>query len=135
MKISPSLEKAKEFAAAGDYKVLPVSTELLSDFTTPIEVLRILKNVSTHCYLLESAQANETWGRYTFLGFDPKLEITCRDGNMKIGDIRLSTDDLSAQLRQILAEYKSPRIASLPPFTGWRTFSIPEKSSRTRAAG
>lgn len=35
MKISPSLEKAKEFAAAGDYKVLPVSTELLSDFTTP----------------------------------------------------------------------------------------------------
>ena len=118
MKISPSLEKAKEFAAAGDYKVLPVSTELLSDFTTPIEVLRILKNVSTHCYLLESAQANETWGRYTFLGFDPKLEITCRDGNMKIGDIRLSTDDPSVRLRQILAEYKSPRIASLPPFTG-----------------
>lgn len=118
MKISPSLEKAKAFAAAGDYKVLPVSTELLSDFTTPIEVLRILKNVSTHCYLLESAQANETWGRYTFLGFDPKLEITCRDGNMKIGDIRLSTDDPSAQLRQILAEYKSPRIASLPLFTG-----------------
>lgn len=37
---------------------------------------------------------------------------------MKIGDIRLSTDDPSAQLRQILAEYKSPRIASLPPFTG-----------------
>ena len=46
MKISPSLEKAKAFAAAGDYKVLPVSAELLSDFTTPIEVLRILKNVS-----------------------------------------------------------------------------------------
>ena len=34
---------------------LPVSCEILSDITTPIEALRILKHVSTHCYLLESA--------------------------------------------------------------------------------
>ena len=77
MKITPTLEEAKAMAAAGQYKTLPLSCEMLSDFTTPIEAMKILKNVSTHCYLLESAQANETWGRYTFLGFDPKLEITC----------------------------------------------------------
>ena len=39
--------------------------------------------------MLESAQANETWGRYTFLGFDPKMEITCVDGEMKIGNLKL----------------------------------------------
>ena len=66
----------------------PVSFEMLSDFITPIETMRILKNVSTHCYMLESAQANETWGRYTFLGFDPKLEITCINGEMKIGNLK-----------------------------------------------
>ena len=67
MKISPALSEVKKIAAAGDYTVLPVSCEFLSDFTTPIEVMKILKNVSTHCYMLESAQANEKWGRYTFL--------------------------------------------------------------------
>ena len=73
MKISPTLSDVKRIAATGKYNVLPVSLEILSDFTTPIETMKILKNVSTHCYMLESAQANETWGRYTFLGFDPHL--------------------------------------------------------------
>ena len=62
--------------AEGKYDVLPLSVEILSDFTTPIEALKILKNASDHVYMLESAQANETWGRYTFLGYDPKLSIT-----------------------------------------------------------
>ena len=112
MKCSPSLSDAKQIAATGKYSVLPVSLELLSDFTTPIETMRILKNVSTHCYMLESAQANETWGRYTFLGFDPKLEITCLDGEMRIGNLKVKTDHPSDYLRQILAEYKSPRLES-----------------------
>ena len=113
MKCSPSLSDAKRIAATGKYSVLPVSLELLSDFTTPIETMRILKNVSTHCCMLESAQANETWGRYTFLGFDPKLEITCLDGEMRIGNLKVKTDHPSDYLRQILAEYKSPRLESL----------------------
>lgn len=118
MKISPDLDYVKEIAAAGLYDVLPVSCEILSDFTTPIETMKILKNISTHCYLLESAQENETWGRYTFLGFDPKLEITCQGGRMKIGDLNVDTQDPSSYLRKILAAYKSPRFEHLPSFTG-----------------
>ena len=118
MKISPDLSDIRRIAATGKYHVLPVSCEILSDFITPIEAMRILKNVSTHCYLLESAQTDETWGRYTFLGFDPKLEITCMDGEMKAGNLRIRTDNPSACLRQILADYKSPRFECLPPFTG-----------------
>lgn len=118
MEILPSLSEVRKIASAGKYNVLPLSCELLSDFTTPIETMRILKNVSTHCYMLESAQANETWGRYTFLGFDPKLEITCIDGEMKAGNFRVKTDNPSGYLRQLLADYKSPRFDYLPPFTG-----------------
>ena len=118
MKISPILSEIEKIAAAGKYKVLPVSCELLSDICTPIEAMKILKNVSTHCYLLESAQQNEKWGRYTFLGFDPKLEITCVDGEMKVGNLKFKTGDPSAALRQILADYQSPRFDDLPPFTG-----------------
>lgn len=118
MEILPSLSEVRKIASAGKYNVLPLSCELLSDFTTPIETMRILKNVSTHCYMLESAQANETWGRYTFLGFDPKLEITCIDGEMKAGNFRVKTDNPSGYLRQLLADYKSPRFDYLPHFTG-----------------
>ena len=118
MKIFPSLAEVKKYAAAGKYNVLPVSCELLSDFTTPIETMRILKNVSTHCYMLESAVANEKWGRYTFLGFDPKMEITCANGKMKAKNLKFTTNNPSCFLRQILADYKSPRFHYLPSFTG-----------------
>ena len=118
MKIQPTLTEIRKIASELKYNVLPVSCEILSDFTTPIETMRILKNISTHCYMLESAQANETWGRYTFLGFDPKLEITCMEGKMQIGNLKVTTEDPSAYLRQILADYKSPRFGYLPSFTG-----------------
>jgi len=118
MEISPDLGVIREIAASGEYKVLPVSCEILSDICTPIEAIKILKNISTHCYMLESVAEKEKWGRYTFLGFDPKLEITCMDGEVKAGNIQLKTDDPAAFLRQLLADYKSPRFDYLPPFTG-----------------
>lgn len=118
MKIQPTLDEVKTTAAAGRYEVLPVSCEILADICTPIEALKILKNVSTHCYLLESAQPSEKWGRYTFLGLDPKMEITCRNGVMKAGKLTFETQNPSQVLREILAQYKSPRFAYLPTFTG-----------------
>ena len=118
MNILPNLEDVRRFAASGEYKVVPISCEILSDICTPIEAMRILKNVSTHCYMLESAQQDEKWGRYTFLGYDPKMEITCMDGEMQAGGIRVKTDNPSEVLRQILADYKSPKMEYLPSFTG-----------------
>lgn len=118
MKISPTLSEVRQIAATGNYNVLPVSMELLSDFITPIEAMRILQNVSTHCYMLESAQASEYWGRYTFFGFDPKLEITCIDGEMQVGNVKIKTEHPSDYIRQIISDYKSPRFEYLPPFTG-----------------
>lgn len=118
MHILPPLETVKDIAATQQYDVLPLSCEILSDFITPIEAMRILKNVSTHCYMLESAQADDRWDRYTFLGFDPKLEITCIDGKMKAGGLTVRTDDPSQYLRELLSSYRSPRFDYLPSFTG-----------------
>lgn len=118
MKILPEFSEVKKIAESGQYNVVPISCEILSDFTTPIETMKILKNVSTHCYMLESAVADEQWGRYTFLGFAPKLEITCIDGKMQIGNVKIETENPSEHIRQILADYKSSRFAYLPSFTG-----------------
>ena len=118
MNFLPTLNDVKKIASCKKYNVLPISCEILSDFITPIETMKILKNVSTHCYMLESAQANETGGRYTFLGFEPKLEITCINGEMKIGNLTVKTNNPSDYIRQILDEYKSPHFDYLPSFTG-----------------
>ena len=115
----PSLNEAKEIAA--DYKMIPVSREIYSDVRTPMEVLKILKNVSRHCFLLESLESAEKWGRYTFLGFDPKLELTCTNGVLKINSgtkIIETTKHPREYIQQILDENKSPRFDYLPPFTG-----------------
>lgn len=138
MKFLPELDEVKRIAESGEYKVLPVSCEILSDICTPIEAVKILKNVSSHCYMLESAQQNEKWGRYTFLGYDPKLEITCINGEIKAGSIKIKTDNPSAFLRNILKNYKSPQFTYLPPFTGgfvgyfsYDYFYYSEPSSKT----
>ena len=82
MQIITSLEELRQKAVG--YRAVPVAGELFSDVRTPIEVLRILKNVSSHCFLFESVENQEKWGRYTFLGYDPKLEITCTNGVMTV---------------------------------------------------
>ena len=74
MKICPSPDVIRPYI--GKYRTYPLSVEILSDMRTPIEVLRVLQNVSGHVYMLESVSGHENWGRYTFLGYDPKLEIS-----------------------------------------------------------
>ena len=119
--IRPELEEAKKIAEEQEFQIIPISMELYSDLLTPIEVLRKLKNVSKHCYLLESAEDNQNWGRYTFLGYDPKLELTCVDGKATITagtKITMETKHPKEQIKQIIEENKSPRFSYLPTFTG-----------------
>lgn len=116
--IRPSYEEVKVYREKGDYRRVPVSTELLSDFITPIQALRKLKNVSNHVYLLESAEAKESWGRFTFLGYDPTEEIQCRNGQLTISDVTVETRDPGKYIRQLLSRYKAPRLDYLPPFAG-----------------
>lgn len=123
----PSLEEVKILAESGDYKRIPVAIEMLSDSLTAIETVRILRNASHQCYLLESASQSETWGRYSFLGFNPKMEITCQDGTVKIKENHGADKTLVEErkvahpgliLRQVIADYKTPTVEGLPTFTG-----------------
>ena len=82
--IFPSFDRVK--AIAPGYDIVPVYMEILSDVRTPISVLKALKQVSSHTYLLESADNSNHWGRYSFLGYDPKIELFCKNHKMTIKD-------------------------------------------------
>lgn len=117
--IFPSLDRVK--AIAPGYDIVPVYMEILSDVRTPISVLKALKQVSSHTYLLESADNSNHWGRYSFLGYDPKIELFCKNHKMTIKDGTTRTfecSDPASEIRNILNQYKSPRLEELPTFTG-----------------
>ena len=76
----PTIEDIRKIAAKGQYKRVPVCREVYADRYTPVEAMRTLRKASRHCYLLESASQTEVWGRYSFLGYEPTMEITCTDG-------------------------------------------------------
>ena len=126
---TPVYEEALQYAESGKYKVIPIKKEIYSDMRTPIEVLRKLKKLSHHCYLLESAEDNKKWGRYTFLGFHPALELTCVNGKMTIkrkhpvsgaeDEIQnILTKHPGRYIQEIVEENRSPKLEGFPPFTG-----------------
>jgi len=126
--VKPDFNEASKIADKKQYNIVPLSTEIYSDMLTPIDVLKKLMNVSKHCFILESAEDNKTWGRYTFLGFDPSLEITCINGamtltsNLKINDQvekkTINTNNPNEQIQEVLDNHKSIKFDYLPPFTG-----------------
>ena len=104
-----------------------MSRELYADAFTPVEVMRTLRAASRHCYLLESAEDKQRWGRYSFLGYAPTMEITCTDGHVTIAEggeeeerkrNEFDADHPGQVLREILKDYKSPVMEGMPPFTG-----------------
>lgn len=119
--IYPSLKEVKKITTNQDYKVVPISMELYSDIKTPIETLKILKGISTNVFILESADSTNKMGRYTFLGYDPKLELTCYNHKLKITTGTTIEEEVkhpNEYIRKILKENKSPRISGMPTFTG-----------------
>jgi len=123
----PSIEEVKEIVKSDKYKRIPICKGILSDRYTPVEVTRILREADKHCYLLESASQSQNWGRYSFLGYNPTMEITCMDGNVKLrtiddrGNESIEEKKVSHPgevIRKVLEEHKSPVMDNMPSFTG-----------------
>ncbi len=123
----PELEEVRTLARSGDYKRIPVCRELYADRFTPVEVMRTLRAAGKHCFLLESAENSQRWGRYSFLGYEPELELTCTDGLLRIRgkadgeevpERTEKTDHPGEAVRAVLREHRSPRLKGMPPFCG-----------------
>lgn len=104
------------------YTIEPIYKSIYSDLYTPLTVLNVLRKNSKDYFLLESLKDEESWGRYSFLGCNPKLKIKCKDNIVTIKENNIEeiikTEDPKKIVQSIIDGYRSPKIEGLPSFTG-----------------
>lgn len=120
--ITQKKEEIKRFFAQG-YKAVPVFHELLIDECTPVGIYSTMKAHFKNCSMLESVVNSEKWGRYSFIGFDPKLELRVSGEKTELisqdGSItEEKTGDPSKIINRLLEERLSPVIPGKPRLTG-----------------
>jgi anthranilate synthase component 1 len=117
--IVPSCKEIEAYAK--EYSIVPICKEIYADVITPISLLRKIAQISQRYYLLESVEGGEKWARYSFLGFDPTLHVTCKNGEITMDDgqiHKIYSKKPYDVLRELLQKYEAPRLQNMPPFTG-----------------
>lgn len=118
--LTPSLSEARKLA--GSYDVVPVYREYIGDLETPISAVLKFSD-EENVFLLESAEAgDERFGRYSFLGFDPKRTLSYRNGVYTVVDAdgvrEVPAEDPFRGLAEIVGQKTVAPLPNLPAFVG-----------------
>jgi anthranilate synthase component I len=118
---SPSQQEFDRLA--GEYSVVPVWREVIGDLETPVSAFMKISGDSP-AFLLESVEGGERWGRYSFIGVDPFLVMTSRDGKVAwegVPPLEAEAGDDASPLEifhRVMGAFRAPRLPGLPPFYG-----------------
>jgi anthranilate synthase component 1 len=101
--------------------VVPVTRTVSGDLETPVSAFLKVAGDET-AFLLESVEGGERWGRYSFIGLDPFLEMTSYDGKISWypkspPSVDEGMDPLRA-FQAVMGSMRSPDLDGLPPFHG-----------------
>src|SRR6266566_6247041 len=118
--ITPALDEFLQLARQGN--VIPVSAEFLGDCETPVSAFKKFSR-RAYNFLFESTEKNDMSGRFSFVGFEPRLIIESygreirivRDG---IEERFSTTTDPLDELRKLMARYQFVSHPELPRFAG-----------------
>lgn len=129
------------------HNVVPVWTEVVADLETPVSVyMKLVQGAAPDSvsFLLESVEHGQRWGRYSFVGVDPFLVVTSRDGVVSVQGDTFGEVDAATPLesvRKILNAFSAPVIPELPPliaggvgFLGYDVVRYLEKLPQTTEA-
>lgn len=101
-------------------KIASISCELEGDTETPISLFNKLCKTSK-VFLLESVEGGNRWGRFSYIGRKPFMEIIAYDDNITIkkenGIIKKEGDPLRL-VQEVLDDYRTEALHSLESFVG-----------------
>lgn len=123
MSASPAVRPSREefHRLAADHTVVPVWRELLADLVTPVAAFaRVVGDEPG--FLLESVEHGERWSRWSFVGRNPLVTLTSKDGELTVeGELHpdIPTDQgILAAVEALLDHHRSPQLDELPPLHG-----------------
>lgn len=103
-------------------RVVPVVRRLLADDVTPVGLYRALAQGRPGTFVLESAESDGRWARYSFVGVASRATLTARDGRaVWSGDVPAGVPlegDVVDVLEATLDVLRTPAVEGLPPLTG-----------------
>lgn len=113
----------KEFEELGRHRrVVPVVMKILVDDAAPVSLYRALADSRVGTFLLESAESDGTWSRWSFIGVSSRAWMTAVDGTATwYGDVPeglIREGTTMEALNSALSELTSEPIEGLPPLTG-----------------
>lgn len=114
--LSPTLEQVKNLLKI--YPTVPVFYEVLADHVTPIQVFMALRKAGTPSFMLESVENRDQWGRYSFIGVNPKKEVKINGTEIEIDGKKQTVENHIAYLIEMVNAYQSPVLVDKPKLTG-----------------
>jgi anthranilate synthase component 1 len=117
--IYPELEQVLKLSE--EYNIIPISLEVYADMETPISIFKRVEQ-NKFCFLLESVEGGEKWGRYSFIGKNPFITVT-GNGEKTIlqyrnGKTRTAEGNPIAVMRELMGQYRGAPVKNLPRFNG-----------------
>ena len=113
-------EEFKELSES--YNVIPVYREFIADMSTPVSALAGLMG-EDNIFLFESVENSERFGRYSFIGLNPRGIFTVEKGVPYYSDASgkrelASPEGAFMALRGLIKDVKAPELPGLPPLFG-----------------
>ena len=115
LEITPSLDEVRELAR--EHTLVPLRHTFIDDCETPVSAYLKLRGAGPS-FLLESAEQGQRFGRWSFLGVQPRSVIRLADGVMTVDGTARDFDDPYRAVTEELARYKLAELPDLPPFAG-----------------
>jgi len=120
MKIYPDYETMAGYAK--EFKSVPVMTEMMADLITPVSVFLSVRQKNKYCFLLESAENENQFGRYSFIGCETKRVVSYKNGILSVTEDGETTEkELSepfTYINELIKNGSGPVMPGMPKFTG-----------------
>lgn len=81
--LNPGLKEFKEIRKSGDYSRVTFYREIVGDMFTPMSLVRNFSN-EKYLFILESANLDKSFSRYSFFGYKPEKVIRFKDGTVHV---------------------------------------------------
>ena len=120
MRFKPEFDEVCSLAEQGN--MVPVYREIFADLDTPVSAFLKLDD-GGDAFLLESVEGGTRWGRYSFLGTNPRRILVAKGSEVSVGGASEApswnpSEDPLAEAKSLLSDLQAVSLPELPRFAG-----------------